>query len=101
MLGAYEISFLGCVANKDIIIGRGRLPAERIFLRLERIGEWVNAHCSADGEQWFTAGHVDFPVEDPLQVGLHAIGMIDRITYPGAYPDGTAIRFESFTVYRR
>jgi hypothetical protein len=28
-------------------------------------------------------------------VGLHAIGAIDRTIYPGAYPDGTAIRFEA------
>lgn len=60
----------------------------------------VNALCSADGKAWFTVGHVNFPVADPLQVGMHAIGMIDRLIYPGAYPDGTAIRFESFTLYR-
>jgi regulation of enolase protein 1 (concanavalin A-like superfamily) len=67
----------------------------RVFLRLERVGDRVNALCSADGETWFTVGHVPFPVEDPLQVGLHAIGNIDRTIYRGAYPDGTAIRFES------
>jgi hypothetical protein len=43
---------------------------------------------------------VAFPVEDPLQVGLHAIGHIDRSVYHGAYPDGTAIRFESFQLWR-
>jgi DNA-binding SARP family transcriptional activator len=99
-LGKHEITFLGCLDNNDVIIGRGRLPAERVFLRLERIGARVNALCSADGEAWFTVGQVVFHVDDPLQVGLHAIGMIDRLIYPGAYPDGTAIRFESFTVYR-
>jgi hypothetical protein len=99
-LGAHEIAFRGCLSNNDIFIGRGRLTVERVFLRMERVGERVNALCSADGEQWFTVGHVDFPVDDPVQVGMHAIGMIDRLIYPGAYPDGTAIRFESFTVYR-
>jgi hypothetical protein len=44
-------------------------------------------------------GDVEFPVESPLQVGLHAIGNIDRTVYHGAYPDGTAIRFESFTIW--
>jgi adenylate cyclase len=98
--GKHEISFQGCLANQDVIIGRGRLPVERVFLRLERLGPRVNALCSADGTEWFTVGHVEFPVEDPLEVGLHAIGMIDRTIYPGAYPEGTAIRFESFQLSR-
>jgi predicted ATPase/DNA-binding SARP family transcriptional activator len=98
-LGTHEITFQGCLSNTDVFIGRGRLTAERIFLRLERVGERVNALCSTDGEQWFSVGHMDFPVDDPVQVGLHAIGMIDRLIYPGAHPDGTAILFESFTVY--
>jgi hypothetical protein len=68
-------------------------------LRLERVGDRVNALCSADGESWFTVGHVAFPVQDPVQVGLHAIGNIDRSVYQGAYPDGTAIRFESFQLW--
>ena len=55
---------------------------------------------SADGQGWFTVGHIDFPVQDPVQAGLHAIGMIDRTVYHGAYPEGTAIRFESFTLWR-
>jgi regulation of enolase protein 1 (concanavalin A-like superfamily) len=97
--GAHEISLVGCVGNKDVIIGRGRLPTERVFLRLERIGSRVNALCSADGQAWFTAGHVEFPVADPVEVGLHAIGNIDRTIYHGAYPDGTAIRFESFQLW--
>jgi hypothetical protein len=100
--GAREASFQGCIGNQDLIIGRGRLNTdtiERVLLRLERIGERVNALCSADGDEWLTVGQVDFSVEDPLQVGLHAIGNIDRTIYHGAYPEGTAIRFESFTVW--
>ena len=75
-----------------------RGAGERIVLRLERAGGQVNAYCSADGEQWFTVGQVTFP-EGPAQVGLHAIGEIDRTVYHGAYPDGTAIRFESFQMW--
>jgi tetratricopeptide (TPR) repeat protein len=97
--GTYEISFEGCLEDEDVIIGRGRLPADRTFLRLERVSDRVNALCSADGVAWFTAGHVAFPMQGPLQVGLHAIGSIDRTVYPGAYPDGTAIRFASFTLW--
>jgi regulation of enolase protein 1 (concanavalin A-like superfamily) len=101
MWGPDEVSFLGCIDQQDLRIGRGRLPAERIFLRLERLGARVNALCSADGETWFTAGHVEFSVDDPVEVGLFAIGSIDRMIYPGAYPEGTAIRFESFQLWTR
>ena len=59
----------------------------------------MDALCSADGENWFTVGHAAFAVEDPIQVGLHAIGNIDRTIYRGAYPDGAAIRFESFQLW--
>jgi tetratricopeptide (TPR) repeat protein len=97
--GKDEISFQGCLQNEDMILGRGRLTAERIFLRLERLDGHVNALCSADGEAWFTVGRVEFPGEGPVEVGPHAIGNIDRILYPGAYPEGTAIRFESFDVW--
>ncbi|MGD9099392.1 MAG: tetratricopeptide repeat protein, partial [Anaerolineae bacterium] len=97
--GEDGILFMGCLENRDILIGRGRLPSERILLRLERVGEQVSAFCSADGETWFTVGRVEFPVEEPLQVGLHAIGNIDRNVYRGASPGGTAIRFESFQLW--
>jgi regulation of enolase protein 1 (concanavalin A-like superfamily) len=100
--GKREILFSGCVGNQEVLIGRGRLSLQvsgRVFLRLERSGDRVNALCGADGEQWFTVGHVTFPVEGPVQVGVHAIGNIDRTIYHGAYPDGTAIRFESFQLW--
>jgi tetratricopeptide (TPR) repeat protein len=154
--GKREISFGGCLGNKDVIIGRGRLPSERdkeiaspsarndtpstvtarvscsnviarseatkqskrsegeatkqsdfsdlpsrVFLRLERLGSKLNALCSVGGVSWFTVGHVEFLVEDPVEVGLHAIGNIDRTVYHGAFPEGTAIRFEGFEVWSR
>jgi tetratricopeptide (TPR) repeat protein/regulation of enolase protein 1 (concanavalin A-like superfamily) len=94
--GAYEISFTGYVGNNHVVIGRGRLPAERALLRLERLADRVNALCSADGQNWFTVGQALFPVEDPVDIGLYAIGNIDRTWYPGAYTQGTAMRFEAF-----
>jgi hypothetical protein len=100
---AQEISFAGCLDNQDVIIGRGRLAFEssgRVSLRLERVSDRVRALCSADGEAWFSVGEVGFPDDGGvLQVGMYAIGMIDRTIYHGAYPDGTAIRFESFTLW--
>jgi class 3 adenylate cyclase/tetratricopeptide (TPR) repeat protein len=97
--GAADIAFRGCLASQHLYLGRGRLPGERMWLRLERQGEQVRALCSADGRQWFTAGDVEFPAREGEQVGVHAIGMIDRTIYHGAFPEGTAIRFESFTVW--
>ena len=71
----------------------------RIFLRLNGSAISVRALCSADGARWFTVGHIDFPVADPIQVGVFAIGNIDRAIYRGAYPEGTAIRFTSFQLW--
>jgi tetratricopeptide (TPR) repeat protein len=97
--GTWEVSFQGCLDNRDVIIGRGRLPGERLFLRLERRGGHVRALCSSDDQAWFTVGQTEFPTENPLEVGLHAIGSIDRTIYPGAYPNGTAIGFQSFGLW--
>ena len=73
----------------------------RVLLRLERIGGRVKALGSADGVKWFTVGSVEFPAEGgAFQVGVHASGAIDRTIYHGAYADGTAIRFESFQLWR-
>jgi tetratricopeptide (TPR) repeat protein len=101
VFGRHAITFMGCVDNKDVAVGRGRLyeEFERVYLRLERVGDRVNALCSADGEQWYTVGHAAFPVRDPVQAGIHAIGTINRTIYHGAYPEGTAIRFESFQMW--
>jgi hypothetical protein len=94
--GPNEVWFGGVVRNREQWFGRGRLRAERIILRLERQGSRVSALCSADGGTWFTAGHTEFAVEEPVKLGPYAIGMIDRTIYPGAYPDGTSTRFEQF-----
>ena len=101
MFGRREITLVGCLDNEDILIGRGWLydDAERVFLRLERVGDQVNAYCSADGKGWYTVGRAGFPVQDPIEVGLHAIGDIDRTVYHGAHPEGTAIRFGSFQLW--
>jgi hypothetical protein len=118
VLGEREILFKGCLENRDRVIGRGSLPfgsvphrdrpgdgqdepTGQIVLRLERVEPYVNALCSADGQTWYTVGRVEFSVPDPVEVGLHAIGNIDRTIYPGAFPEGTAIQFESFYLWKR
>ncbi len=99
--GAADISFRGCLDNVDCFIGRGRLPADRIWLRLERLGRRVTALCSADGQDWLCAGTIEFPTPDGVEVmvGLHAIGAIDRTIYHGAYPEGATIRFTTFEMW--
>jgi tetratricopeptide (TPR) repeat protein len=121
LFGRQDVALVGCLDNEDVILGRGRLPLGelanqqgpppaarqsidgvrlgQVHLRLEWVGGQVHALCSVDGAQWFTVGHATFPVEDPIQVGLYAIGTIDRTVYHGAYPDGTAIRFQSFELW--
>ena len=42
---------------------------------------------------------IEFPADDPVSLGLCAIGQIDRMIYPRACPDGTAIRFERFDLW--
>ena len=65
----------------------------RIHLRLEKRGYQVTAFCSPDGESWNFVGSTNIPTGEPIQPGLHANGHINRLIYPGAYPEGTAIQF--------
>jgi hypothetical protein len=103
--GPGEVTFTGLQAGAVTPFGRGMLrgstAGERVFLRLERAEARVRAFCSLDGQSWYTAGAGEFPSDAPLQVGVYAIGQIDRLVYPGAFPDGTAIRFERFDLWRK
>jgi regulation of enolase protein 1 (concanavalin A-like superfamily) len=71
-----------------------------LFLRLERRADHVSALCSGDGQNWYSVGHALFPAADPVVVGVHAIGSINRAIYHGAYPEGTAIRFEQLQLWQ-
>jgi hypothetical protein len=103
VFGKNQIAIMGCIDNEDIVIGRGLLQDvnadEKVYLRLEYVNAQARALCSADGEQWWTAGSVVFPVQGTVQVGMHAIGEIDRSIYHSAYPEGTAIKFTSFSMW--
>ena len=100
--GAREVALEGCLGGQDLILGRGLLPVEpdgaspeRVFLRIAREGEGIIALCSTDGQRWLVVGEVPTFTCGPVEAGLCAIGAIDRLVYPGAYPKGTAIRFAS------
>ena len=99
-MGRNEITFHGCRGAEDVIVGRGRLVAETLHLRLERENNLVRALCSPDGATWYTLGHTEFCIHDPIEVGLYAVGTIQRFLYPGAFPDGSAIRFDEFRLYQ-
>jgi DNA-binding SARP family transcriptional activator/tetratricopeptide (TPR) repeat protein len=101
--GPEAVSLRGCIDSQDLLLGRGLLrgAGNKIYLRMERNGDRLCALCSLNGWQWFSVGAVKFPADGPLAAGLFAGGMIHRWFYPGAYPEGTAIRFKSVQLYRR
>jgi hypothetical protein len=68
---------------------------------MERVGDEFSAYCNADRENWFSCGTMTLPLDDPIQLGICAIGMIDRTIYCGAYPDGTATVFRDFKLWTR
>jgi tetratricopeptide (TPR) repeat protein/regulation of enolase protein 1 (concanavalin A-like superfamily) len=98
--GAEEITMLGCLDNRDLYLGRGRLPGLAVHLRLERKEGRVRALCSADGIDWFCLAHVPFPADGPVQIGPFATGMQFSWVHPGSTQRGTAIRFSSFQIWR-
>jgi regulation of enolase protein 1 (concanavalin A-like superfamily) len=71
------------------------LVSDIIYMRIERIGDMLSAYCSDDKENWLTCGEVNFPVDDPIQVGIHAIGNA------GSGPTVTDTRFDCFRVLKQ
>lgn len=99
--GPRSVSLRGAIANQDQVLGRGCLPeAQQAFLRLERRDGQIRALASNDGQQWFLVAAVDFPATAPLAIGPFAGGLLQRWFYPGAYPAGSALRFQGLTIWR-
>jgi len=108
--GQHEVRLHGYVGGKYQIAGRGLLSStggqsvardEAVHLRLERTGEHFSAYCSVDGENWLTCGKLALLLADPIQIGIHAIGMIDRTIYCGSFKEGTATLFRGFKLWTR
>jgi tetratricopeptide (TPR) repeat protein len=97
--GSGEIIFRGFKDNRDLVFGRGRLAAPVATLRLEKQGYQVMAYCSADENVWYLVGSTHIPSGEPIQPGFHANGHINRLIYPGAFQDGTAIRFRELQLW--
>ncbi len=99
--GAGEIIFRGFKDNRDMVFGRGHLASQSAWLRLEKHGYQISAFCSPDGESWFFAGNTHFHSDESVTPGVHAIGHINRLIYPGAFPEGTVIRFNDLALWGR
>ena len=79
-------------SGRWFVAGRGYLESEELLLRLERAGDRFTGYVSADGENWYRCGWADITMEDPVQVGIHAL------CYGRSTP--TSTRFEYFKIYR-
>jgi len=101
-IGQKGVAFGGYVNGEWQLAGHGLIPHDgETHLRLERLGDQFSAYCSADGEDWLTCGKMTLPMDDPIQIGIHAIGMIDRTIYCGSYEEGTATQFRGFKLWTR
>jgi regulation of enolase protein 1 (concanavalin A-like superfamily) len=90
-----DVRFEKHIYRRSGLIGRGTGHRGKRFhyLRLDRTGHEFSAYCSTDGIQWQTCG-VDFIVmQDPIEVGVHAL-------CPGPIPP-TTTRFDYFRILRR
>lgn len=98
MNGSTDLLVSVCMDGQSLIVGRGRLPGRHLWLRLERNGHQINSCCSPNGIEWQEVGQMFFPVQTPSWIGIYAIGNIDRTVYPGAFRQGSAIRFEKLSM---
>ena len=99
------MSFLGCIDNRDVVVGRGWLPDwlgsdGDVYLRIRYAGGVAEALCSVDGEMWFVVGQTAFPESDNLVLGLYGIGVQDPLLYPGRCQGSHSIRFRSFWLWQ-
>jgi predicted ATPase/DNA-binding SARP family transcriptional activator/class 3 adenylate cyclase len=104
-----EASFEGCIDNQNIIFGRGllteddRASVRKVWLRLEKHAGFVQAFCGAKSSpektiRWYSVGSAKFSPIHEIQVGLHAVGWIDRTIYHRPFKDGSTIQFERFEI---
>lgn len=97
--GARAVTFQGCQQDHDQIHGRGGLRSGETSLRLERTGATVRALFRED-DGWHVVAEAPWTAPGPARVGLFAIGAVNRLIYPGAFQEGSAIHFDSFEMWR-
>jgi DNA-binding SARP family transcriptional activator/class 3 adenylate cyclase/tetratricopeptide (TPR) repeat protein len=98
-LGKEDLTFKGCVGSRAMIFGRGRLQSDVTWLRMERDEGVIRALCSPDGKEWLSLGEIRIDLPEALETGIYCSGWIDRSYYHGAFPEGAAIRFDSFQLF--
>jgi len=81
-------------------VGSRYLSSDVVYLRLERLNESFSAYCSGNGNEWMLCEEMKIPINDPLQVGLYAIGAIVR-TAIGVVDAKTGAMYDYFKVFRR
>jgi class 3 adenylate cyclase/tetratricopeptide (TPR) repeat protein/regulation of enolase protein 1 (concanavalin A-like superfamily) len=95
--GEHEMGFSSNIDGDWQYYGRGLLVSSITYLRLERSGDTFIAYCSSDGASWLICGEMSFPAEDPVQVGIHAIG---NVGIRGGHI-ATATQFDYFRVLKQ
>jgi regulation of enolase protein 1 (concanavalin A-like superfamily) len=84
--------YYGAIADgKFIHPGVHLFEAEPAWLRLERKEDRFTGYVSSDGENWYRVGWADIPMQDPIQVGIHALCL---------QSSATSTRFQYFRIYR-
>jgi len=95
--GEHEIGFSSNIDGDWQYYGRGLLVSLVTYLRLERSNNTFRAYCSRDGASWMTCGDMNFSAEDPIQIGIHAIG---NVGIRGGHI-ATATQFDYFRVLKQ
>lgn len=90
-----DVRFEKHVYRRAALIGRGTGHQGKLFhyLRLDRAGHEFSAYSSLDGVEWQTCGTDFIVMQDPIEVGVHAL-------CPGAIPP-TTTRFDYFRIFRK
>ena len=97
--GPGQIIFRGYKDNHDNVFGRGLLDSDIALLRIEKRANQISAYCSREGDEWFFAGATDLASNATVYAGIHANGHINRMIYPGAFPEGSAVQFKEFRLW--
>jgi hypothetical protein len=88
-----EMGLESCQGGQQEIIGRGWLPGDELYLRLERRGKSVSVLCGNDGKQWKSCGETSFPVDNPVWIGIY-------VACPVILSDAV-VNFTDFKLFQR
>jgi class 3 adenylate cyclase/tetratricopeptide (TPR) repeat protein len=96
MLHTYSGRYTETIAYQAYLDGQYKntcvypFNSEKIWLRIERLGDRFSGYVSSDGENWFSCGYIDAKIGNSVKVGI-------RVSFPLLKQDST--RFEYFKIY--